>query len=536
MSLQSALLKEGTRHLAGVDEALLRNIEAVRDLAKIVRTSLGPLGMNKMVINSHQKLFVTNDASTILQELDVFHPAAKLVVMNSKRQAEEYGDFTNFVIVLAGDLLTHAESLLRMGLHATDVIKGYRKALKKFEEIIEDLSCSRIDNVTDVSQVQTFIRTSIMSKQYGYEDDISRIVSEACISTCESNPKNFNVDNVRTIKIEGGGVSDMKCVKGIILQRGAEGIVQRAEKAKIAVFSGGIDFSKTESKDTFLITSPEQLEGFQKAQEDEMEKIVNDIAKSGAKVIVCNGTIGTLAMHYMNKIGLMVIKVSSKFDIVRISRAVGARPCVQMSAPQPEELGYCDEVYIDEIGGKKVCVFNQKESQSKLSTIIIRGATENILNDIERAVEDGVNTYKALVRDPRFLSGAGSFEIEASLLLKKEGDSISGQEQYAFKKFAEALEVVPRSLAESSGHNATLIISKLYAEHSKGNKNHGIDLDTGEIVDVNELKIYDHLVSKKRAVRLATEAAINILSIDQILMAKTATGPKVPPPRPMDED
>lgn len=536
MSLQSALLKEGTRHLAGVDEALLRNIEAVRDLAKIIRTSLGPLGMNKMVINSHQKLFVTNDASTILSELDIFHPAAKLVVMNSKRQEAEIGDFTNLVIVLAGDLLSHAEALLRMGLHATDVTKGYQKALKKFEALIEDMAVEKIEDLLDVEQVQKFVKSSIMSKQYGYEDVISKVVAECCVSTCPKNVRNFSVDNIRTIKIEGGGVSDLSIVNGIVLRKGAEGTVQRVDDAKIAVFGGGIDFGKTESKDTFLIKDPDQLEGFQKSQEDHMEKIIKEIADSGAKVIVCNGSIGPLAMHFMDKYKLMAVKTPSKFDIGRICKSVGARPSVRMGAPVPEELGHCDSVYVEEIGGTKVCIFKQMNNKSKISTIIIRGATENILNDAEKAIEDGINTYKAMTKDPRFLSGGGSFEIEIALKLKKEGDTITGQDQYAFKKFAEALEVVPRSLADNSGHNSTLTISNLYAEHTNGNVNHCVDLETGDLVDATKLGIYDHLLGKKLAVKLATESAMNILNIDQILMSKTAEGPKVPAPRPMDED
>lgn len=522
--------------MAGVDEALLRNIEAVRDLAKIVRTSLGPLGMNKMVINSHQKLFVTNDASTIVNELDIFHPAAKLVVMNSKRQESEMGDFTNLVIVLAGDLLGHAESLLRMGLHTTDVVKGYKKALKKFEEIIEDLVVDKIEDLFNAEQVQKFIKTSIMSKQYGYEDVIAKVVSEACIATCPKNPLAFNVDNIRTIKIEGGGVSDLSFINGLILRKGAEGSIQRVDDAKIAVFGGGIDFGKTESKDTFLITNTEQLEGFQKSQEDHMEKIIKEIADTGAKVIVCNGTIGPLAMHFMEKYKIMAIKVSSKFDIGRICKAVNAHPSVRMGAPQPEELGHCDSVYVEEIGGTKVCIFKQEKNKSKIATIIVRGATENILDDVEKAIEDGINTYKAMTKEPRFVSGGGSFEIEASLRLKKEGDSITGQDQYSFKKFAEALEVLPRSLSENSGHNSALIITNLYAEHTNGNTNHCIDVDTGDLVDAKEKGLYDNLAIKKNAVRLATESAINILTIDQILMAKRAEGPKVPPPRPMDED
>lgn len=399
-----------------------------------------------------------------------------------------------------------------------------------------ELEVAKIDDLFNHEQVTRFIKSAIMAKQYGFEDTIADVVAQACIQICPKNPKAFDVDNVRTIKIEGGGVSDLSVVKGLVLQRNSEGTIKKVENAKVVVFGGGIDFGKTESKDTFLITEAEQLEGFQKEQEDHMEKIIKSIADTGVKAIVCNGSVGPLALHFMEVYKLMVIKVGSKFDISRICKAVGASPTVRMGAPTEEELGYCDSISIEEIGSTKVCIFKQVNEKSKISTIIIRGATENIINDIERSIEDGINTYKAMTKDPRFVAGGGSFEIALSLKLKKEGDSISGQDQYSFKKFAEALEVVPRTLAENSGHNSTLSISNLYAAHSTDGNNACIDVDTGDLVNALDQGIFDHLAGKKLAITLATDAALNVLKIDQILMVKRAEGPKVPPPRPMDAD
>lgn len=398
------------------------------------------------------------------------------------------------------------------------------------------LEIAKIENILDLEQVTRFVKTSVMSKQYGYEDLIAKVVAQACTQICPKNALAFDVDNVRVVKIEGGSVSDISVVKGFILPRSSEGTIKKVENAKIAVFGGGIDFGKTESKDTFLITEASQLEGFQKEQEDHMEKIIKSIADTGVKAIVCNGSISPLAMHFLELYKLMVIKVGSKFDVTRICKATGANPAVRLAAPMEEELGFCDSISVEEIGGTNVCIFKQVNETSKISTIIIRGATENIMNDVERAVEDGINTYKALTKDGRVVAGGGSFEIDLSLKLKKEGGSISGQDQYSFKKFAEALEVVPRTLAENSGHNSTLIISNLYAQHSGEGQNTCIDVDTGDLFDAKENGFFDHLVGKKHAIKLATDAALNILKIDQILMVKSAEGPKVPPPRPMDAD
>ncbi|XP_049850435.1 T-complex protein 1 subunit theta-like [Schistocerca gregaria] len=535
MSLQYALLKEGTRHLSGVDEAVFKNIEAIKDMSRIIKTSFGPQGMSKILINSHERLFVTKDSSTVLKELDIFHPAAKLVVMNATRQQEEVGDATNLMVSLCGELLAHAESLLRIGLHISDIITGYMNAGAKSLELLNTLSVSQIDDLLSQEQVTKFFRPVIMSKQYGFEDTIAPIVAKACIQICPKNPATFDVDNVRTVKILGGAVTDMLSIKGIVFPRDSEGTIKRVRNAKVAVFANGLDQGKPETKDVYLVTSPDQLEGYQKSEEDRMEKIVKEIVDAGVTVVVCHGKVSELAMHFLERYQVMVIKLMSKFDITRTCKAVGAVPVLRMGAPTPDELGVCDDVYVEEIAGTKIVVFSQSKEHCRISTIILRGATENILDDLERAVENAVSLYKVMTRDPRFVAGAGATEMELATKLKSIGQSISGQDQYAFKKFAEAFEIVPRTLAENSGNDSTVAISDLYAEHTNGNQYAGFDIENGIPKNVVDLGIFDHLASKERAIFLATDATISVLKVDQILMCKPASGPKPPKMRGPDD-
>merc|ERR1712070_192071 len=474
-----SLLKEGTKHLSGVEEACLRNIEASKQLYHIVRSSMGPNGMNKMVINQHDKLFVTNDAATIIRELDVVHPAAKMVVMAANMQEQECGDNTNLVVSLAGELLVQAESLIRMGLHPSEIIAGYTKAAQHASELLEGLACHTCEDLRNIEEVTRCLKSAIASKQYGYEDMLSKVVAKACIQVLPKNTSKFNVDHVRVVKILGGGVLDTHVMKGFVLARDAVGTIKH-------------------------------------------------VSETGTKVVVAGGNVGELALHFIERYGMMVLKVESKFQIRRLCKATGATPLVRLGAPIPEELGYCDVVSVDEIGSTKVTIFRQDTEDSGISTIIVRASTQNLVDDIERAIDDGVNVYKAMVKDSRFVAGAGATEIELARKIHAQGEASPGLDQYAIKKFAESLEVVPRTLAENAGHNATEIISQLYAAHTGGKTNDGVNVETGGTINAAEADILDLLASKASALKLAADAATTILRIDQIIMARAAGGPKPP--------
>jgi len=523
------MLKDGAKHYSGLEEAVFRNIKACKELSQTTRTALGPNGMNKMVINHLEKLFVTNDAATILRELEVQHPAAKMVVMAAHMQEQEVGDGTNFVLVFAGALLELAEELLRMGLSVSEVIEGYEMACHKALEILPECVCRSAKDLHDLKEVTGLIRPAIMSKQYGNEDFLAGLIGQACVSIFPESG-NFNVDNVRVCKILGSGVTASSVLHGMVFKKEAEGDITSVKDAKIAVYSCPFDCMVTETKGTVLIKSADELMNFSKGEEDMMEAQVKAIQESGANVVVTGGKVADMALHYANKYNLMVVRLNSKWDLRRLCKTVGAVALPRMTAPTPEEMGHCNSVYLSEVGDTQVVVFKHEKEDGAIATMVLRGSTDNLMDDIERAVDDAVNTFKVLVRDKRLVPGAGATEIELAKRLTTYGESCAGLEQYAIKKFAEAFEAVPRALAENSGVKANELISKLYAEHHSGHKNIGFDIEGEgpEVKDMLEAEILDPYLVKHWGIKLATNAAVTVLRVDQIIMAKPAGGPKPP--------
>merc|ERR1712000_392314 len=537
----AGLFKQGYNTYDSEDGAVLRNIDACRTIASTVQTSLGPYGRNKIVINHLQKMILTSDAATILRELDVVHPAAKLVVMASQQQEAEMGDATNLVIVLAEELLKKAEDLLRMGLKTSDVIRGYELAQTFALNELESLVVDKVEDLRSQAELSKAIRTVVASKQNGSEQFLADMVAEAVLAGLPKNPVNFNVDNIRVVKIMGGSLEQSRVVKGMVFGREPDGTVKKAAKAKVGVFTCPLDISQTETKGTVLLKNAKEMLDFTKGEEKQMEGIVKELYDSGLRVVVAGSTVGELTLHYLNRMGILVIKVLSKFELRRLCRVVGATPLARLGAPMPDEMGSVDVVETLEIGGDRVTVFRQEDEATRTATLVLRGATQNHLDDIERAVDDGVNVVKAITRDPRLVPGAGATETQLVERITAFGEKTSGLSQYAIKKYAEAFEVVPRTLAESCGLDATEVLSRLYAAHHKGEDwDTGVDIDNEDdtgILDANEKGILDLLVSKPWAFKLATEAARTVLSVDQIIVAKQAGGPKPPGPNPnWDED
>jgi len=527
--LQS-MLKEGHTHLTGLEEAVVKNIEACKGLSKITRTSLGPNGMNKMVINHLDKLFVTSDAATIVNELEVQHPAAKLLVLAAKAQETEIGDGTNLVVSLGGELLAQAEELLRDGLHPSDIIAGYLKAGDHALELLESFATAGSDqiDVRDPAAVSLRIKGSTASKQYGYEDLLTPLISKACIDVCPKNSNNFNVDNVRVAKLLGGGLSQSEVVQGYLLRRGTEGSVQSVKNAKVAVYGCAVDTAGTETKGTVLIRSAEELQEYSKGEEAMVEKNIMAIRDAGVKVIVCGQSIGEMALHFIERYGMMAIKIPSKFELRRMCRATNAVALVKLEPPSQEDLGYASSISVDEIGGTKVTVVRQDDATSKISTVVLRGSTENVMDDIERAVDDGVNAYKAICKDARTLAAGGATEIALASRLAAFARKETGLEQYAIAKFSKALEVVPRTLAENAGLNATDTVAAVYAAQAKGDLGAGVNIEDGGVKDLSAEGIYDLYLTKYWAIKLAVDAVTTVLRIDQVIMAKQAGGPKAP--------
>jgi len=532
----ASMLKDGAKHYSGLEEAVYRNIGACKEFGQTLRTAYGPQGRNKMIIDHIDKLYVTNDAATIISKLDIEHPAAKLIVLATEMQEQEAGDGTNWVVIFAATLLEKAEELIKMGLTPTDVADGYQLAVEKALEILPTLECWKVTSNQDLEQVKRGMKGTVMSKQYGHEDFLSELISSACISILPEKTT-FNVDNVRIVKIPGSAVTASSVVQGMVFKRGVEGTVTEKVKAKCAVFSCPFDITTTETKGTVLINTADQLDTFSRGEELLLEAQVKALHDAGITVVVSGGKIGDLAVHYLNKYEIMAIRLQSKWDIRRLCRTVGATIQPKMTLPTKEEIGTCDRVFLDEVGETPVIIFRQEGKESRICTVVIRGSTTNVMDDIERAVDDGVNTFKGLCRDGRFVAGAGAMEVEMSQQIDAFSQQCPGLEQYSVKTFADSLKVFPKILAENSGAPGQEAVANLQAAHSaSGGRDIGFDCETGGELNSCDSDILDLLNTKFWALKYAASAACQVLRVDQIIMAKRAGGPKPRGMGPQDPD
>ncbi|KAJ1838349.1 T-complex protein 1 subunit theta, partial [Coemansia sp. RSA 2708] len=471
------LFKEGYKNLQGLEEVILRNIEATKEMSEITRTSFGPNGRNKMVVNHLSKLFVTNDAATIIRELDVVHPAAKLLVLASQQQEAEAGDGTNYVVILASELLQRAEPLLRMGLHPSEIARGFERAMDAALAQLETLAVDEVRAWRERGELLKAVRTAVASKQYGQEDVLGPLVAEAVEAAMPASQARFNVDNVRVVKVMGGGLAQSRVVHGMVLPAAPETVARRARFARVAVFACPVDMGQTETKGTVLLHNAGEMLDYTTGEEAQMETAVRELHDAGVKVVVCGSGVGDLAIHYLNRFDMVAVRCPSKFDLRRLSRVVGANPLARFGVPTPEEMGYCDELRTDEIGGDRVTVIRQWSSdelaasgvaderpafadrvqRSPLVTVVLRGATVNALDDAERAVDDGVNVVKSLTKDARLVPGACAAEMELARHVQDLADQTPGIAQHAIKAFAQALHVFARTLGDNAGVDSTAL-------------------------------------------------------------------------------
>ncbi|KAH8930458.1 T-complex protein 1 [Atractiella rhizophila] len=537
------LFKEGYTFSSGLEESIIRNIQALSQLAEIVRTSYGPQGRNKIVINHLDRTFVTNEASTILRELEVVHPAAKMATSNVEAMGEEIGDRSNLVLMLCGELLKKSESLLLMGLHPSEIVEGWEVAGQKCLQELDSLAVQTLPIPPTTESITTLLRTVLGSKHYGNEDYVSSLVAEAVLQVLPNDLTKFTPDSIRVVKIMGGSLSQSKVVKGMVFPREPEGSIKRVTNAKVGVFTSGVDIATTETKGTVLLKNSEELLGFSKGEEEQLEKTIKELADSGMKVLVAGSTVGDLALHYLSKYSILLLRIPSKFDLQRLCRVVGATPLARLGAPTAEEMGYVSVVEAIEIGGDRVTVFRQEEgSDSRTSTILLRGNTTSYLDALDRSIGSSLHVVKAMLRDSRLVPGAGATELELSKRVAEFGEKTAGMKQHAIKRFADALEVVPRTLVENAGGGGaegSEVMGRLYARHQQaGGEAIGVDVE-GEgdgTLDTKKAGIYDLLVGTQWGIKLAVDAATSILRVDGIIMSKPA-GLKAPKQNPnWDED
>lgn len=539
------LFKDGYKQFSGLEEAILKNIDACMQLSTITRTSFGPNGMNKIVINHIEKIFVTSDAATIINELQVQHPAAKILVLAAQMQEKEIGDGSNFVLVFAGELLKKAKEIIHMGVHPSDIIKGYEMAGEMALKTLQDLTIYTEKNLNEKAKLVDGVRAAISSKQFGLEDLIAPLVAEACLNAMPKNPANFIVDNIRVLKLLGGRIDDCHVVRGMALGTECKSNLKSIKDSKVLVATCSIDAAQTDTKGTVLIENASELMNYNQSEEDHIHKVIKGFHDMGVKVLITGEKVGDMALHFINKYEMMVICIFSKFNLRRICRTLRARPCVSLTGVREDDLGFAASISERTLGGNKIVVFEQPEKEtSVVSTIVVRGSTNNVMNDLERAIDDGVNVVRQMTKDARFIAGAGGAEIELARRISAFGQKQGGLEQYSIKKYAEALEVVPRTLAENSGLDGSALVTELYAKHSapapeakeadaeappaEHGQRFGIDVKEGGVQDMTQEGVMDLLATRLLGLRLATNAAVTILRVDHIIMKKPAGGPKKP--------
>lgn len=360
-------------------------------------------------------------------------------------------------------------------------------------------------------------------------------MAEACVKVIPPTASKFEVDNIRVTKVQGGNINKSFVVDGMAIPREPAGVENCKEKAKVAVYASGIEMQGTETKGTVLLESADQLLNYTKGEERRMDEFISSIKEAGVEVVISGGAISEIALHYLNKYRILALKITSKFELRRVCRTVGATSIIRTGPPVPEELGYVESIKLEEVSSQKLTIVKSRDA--KISTIVLRSASPNVLDELERAIDNAANVVRCTARSPFFTAGAGATEIELAHQLQQFGATVPGLDQYAVLKFAEALEVVPKVLAENAGHSHVDAITALYAAHQKGEKACGVDVECGALtIDAAQKEILDHLESKRWAMRFAVDAVLTVLQVDQIIMAKQAGGPKAPEGGARDDD
>ena len=520
------ILKEGATQTKGRD-AQKNNITAAKLIAEVVASSLGPRGMDKMLVDSLGDVTITNDGATILKEIDVQHPAAKMMVEISKATDNEVGDGTTSVVVLAGALIEKAEELISKDVHPTIIVDGYRKSAIKAIEILSNLA-QKIDG-GDKSQLVRIARTSMQTKLVSKEsNELAEMVVNAALQVSEKFDSKYKVD-IEDVKVEkkaGGSLRDTKLIKGIVLDKEVVhgGMPKRVEKAKIALINSALEIEKTEFDAKINISSPDQMKMFLEEENKMLMTMVDKITKSGANVVICQKGIDDIAQHYMAKANILAVRRVKESDMTKLSRATGARIVSNLDDLSSKDLGLADLVEERKVETDK-WVFVEGCRHPKSVTILIRGGSQRVVDEAERSIHDALMVTKDVLERPAIVAGGGSPESYTAGKLREWSNSLSGREQLAAEKFAESLEVIPLRLAENAGMDPIDTLTELRSKQLKGSKWSGIDVRNGKVTDMSKLDIVEPLSVKEQIIKSATEVASMILRIDDVIASSKSGGP-----------
>jgi len=526
------VLKEGTGRSTG-REAQKNNIMAAKIVAETVKTTLGPCGMDKMLVSSMGDVAITNDGATIMKELDVQHPAAKMLVEVAKAQDNEVGDGTTTAVVLAGELLAKAEALLDKNVHPTVIIEGYKKASEKAQEVLDKLAIPVC--ITDDKTLREVAATSLASKGITTAADLfAKLSVDAVKQVAEEVNGKFkaDIDMIKIVKKHGKSLDETELVKGIVVDKevASSQMPKLVDNAKIALLDAKLEIEKTEFDAKINIESPEQIDAFLKQEEGMLKEMADAIAKAGANVVFCEKGIDDMVLHFLAKRGILAVKSVSSSDMEKLARATGGKAVSSGKDLTAETLGKAKKVEEVKIGDDKL-IYVRECKNPKAVTIVIRGGSTHVIDEAERSLHDSLCVVRNVVEDGKIVAGGGAAEAEIAKNLKIYALKVGGREQLAVEAFAEAVETIPLTLAENAGLDPIDIMVALRAKHEDpDNKYFGIDVTTGKIKSMIDLVVLEPLRVKQQVIKSATEAANMILKIDDVIAVKG--GGKMPPMPP----
>ena len=514
------ILKEGTQRTRG-REAQAANIMVAKAIAEAMRTSLGPRGMDKMLVDSFGDIVITNDGATILKEMDVEHPVAKMLVEVAKAQDEEVGDGTTTAVVVAGELLSKAEELIDKEIHPSLIIEGYKKAAAEALRILDEIGAPV--NPQDKEYLVRIAKTSLASKLVGeFAEHLARIAVEAVLKVArlENGKWKVDLDDVKIEKKEGMSVVDTMLIEGIVLDKEVvhPDMPKLVRNAKIALLDAPLEIEKTEFDAKLHIETPDQMRAFMEQEERMLKEMVDKIAATGANVVFCQKGIDDLAQHFLARKGILAVRRIKKSDMEKLAKATGGRVISRIDDLTPEDLGRAQLVEERRVGEDKM-VFVEGCENPRAVTILVRGGTQRIVDEAERSIKDAINVVKDILMEPKIVAGGGAIETELALRLRDYARTLPGKEQLAVEKFAEALEIVPIQLAENAGLDPVESIVTLRSKHKEGERWYGVDVLNNRLHDMMSLNVIDPVAVKKQVIKSAVEAASLVLKIDDIIAA-----------------
>ena len=523
------ILREGTKREKGKD-AQFNNIAAAMAISDAVRSSLGPRGMDKMLVDTVGDVVITNDGVTILKEMDVQHPAAKMLVEVAKTQDAEVGDGTTTSVVLAGEFLKKARDLIDANVHPTIIAKGYRMANAKAQEVLKDTSMKV--SINDTETLKLIAQTAMISKQVNAsKEQFSDLVVDAVKTVADKDKKgNYTVDlkNIQTVKKEGASMENSYIVKGLIIDKEPvqPSMPKSVQNAKIALIDAPFEVKKTEIDAKIQITDPNQLNQFIAEEENMLKSMVQKVKESGANVVFCQKGIDDLAQHFLAKEGIYACRRVKKSDMERLGRSTGANIINKISELTADDLGYADTVELKKIEDEEM-TFITGVKEPKTVSIMVRGGTKHVADEVERSLVDAWSVVRVAIEDGMMVTGGGSTAMEIAMQLRDYAASVGGREQIAIEAYASAMESIPRTLAENAGLDPIDVLIEMRKQHKAGKKYAGLNPYSGKVEDMKMLNVIEPYRIGKQAINSATDAAIMILRIDDVIAAKGSPAPQV---------